>query len=164
LQESRAFALGTLESFYSLRPKINAILEFKFCPIKNATLASQPQKTRGSRNFSHKRQRQCPDHSHKRQQVFWSFYMPCWFECSVLELHLFWDRGSIPLFSSGPMRVAGDDSGVHCGQRGARPHPQQVSTALQSYSGQLVDIGPRAQAAQQSTQAQCGRRRRFSGG
>jgi hypothetical protein len=64
----------------------------------------------------------------------------------------------------GPIRVAGDDSGVHCGQRGARPHPQQVSTALQSYSGQLVDIGPRAQAAQQSTQAQCGRRRRFSGG
>jgi hypothetical protein len=41
---------------YSLRPKINAILEFEFCPTKNETLTNLSQKTRGSRSFSYKRQ------------------------------------------------------------------------------------------------------------
>jgi hypothetical protein len=36
-------------------PKINAILRFKICLIKNAILTNQPQKTRESISFSHKR-------------------------------------------------------------------------------------------------------------
>jgi hypothetical protein len=45
---------------YSLRPKINAILWFKICPTRNATLTNQPQKTRESRSFSHIRQANSP--------------------------------------------------------------------------------------------------------
>jgi hypothetical protein len=51
--------LLTKATEYSLRPKINAILGFKICPTKNATLTNQQQKTRESRSFSHKRQANC---------------------------------------------------------------------------------------------------------
>jgi hypothetical protein len=49
-------SLPILHVSYSLRPKINAIIGFEFCPRKNATLTNQLQKTRDSRNFSHKRE------------------------------------------------------------------------------------------------------------
>jgi hypothetical protein len=53
---SRAFlSCLCVYSLYSLRPKINAILRFKICLIKNAILTNQPQKTRESISFSHKR-------------------------------------------------------------------------------------------------------------
>jgi hypothetical protein len=49
----------TVQTEYSLRPKINAILQFKICPTKNAILTNQPQKTKESRSFTHKRQVNC---------------------------------------------------------------------------------------------------------
>jgi hypothetical protein len=50
------FRVTHLPPIYSIRPKINAILALEFCPVKNATLTNQLEKTRGSRSFSHKRQ------------------------------------------------------------------------------------------------------------
>jgi hypothetical protein len=48
LEKSVAFVVKIAKishETYSLRPKINAILGFKICPTKNATLTNQPQKT-----------------------------------------------------------------------------------------------------------------------
>jgi hypothetical protein len=54
-REAGLFGLG-FEQGYSLRPKINAIIEFEICHIKNAILTNQSQKTSHSRMFSHRRQ------------------------------------------------------------------------------------------------------------
>jgi len=56
---------------YSLRPKINTILNFKICPTKNINFDPPTKKTNQFSKDSHKKTTNTSFTHHKRQRVFW---------------------------------------------------------------------------------------------